>query len=381
MKKLIIIFIAFISLVGLNACSDDSSPIFVAQPSTEGISFTSSFAAKYLLSNATKENIADRIIWSAADFGVSTNISYELLAAIDVDADPYKIIGTTSETNYGITVDQLLSFAKDLGLDDDPTTTNTDGTPNNTGVVYLKVKASMGSTGTNEVVSEVQPINIEWIETVANDGGCPSLYAVGAGLDNIGWNFVPAGEMVCDGDVLQLKASFINENFRFFQESGDWASDLKYSYYEGEGYTIDANLEDAQDDANFKFIGTPGIYTLTIDNVNKTIVLTPSNSLWTVGGAVPGGWSFDAANTVEFIESTPDVWSASIALANEKFRFFTAFDDWNSGLNYSYYADQNFTIDAAFEDEGEGDGNFVFVGTPGTYTLTVNAVDKTITLE
>ena len=29
----------------------------------------------------------------------------------------------------------------------------------------------------------------------------------------------------------------------------------------------------------------------------------------------------------------------------------------------------------------DGDFNFIFVGTPGTYTFTINAIDKTITLE
>ena len=47
-----------------------------------------------------------------------------------------------------------------------------------------------------------------------------------------------------------------------------------YPFYEGEGYTIDANFENAADgDSNFSFIGTPGTYTLTIDTVNKTIAL------------------------------------------------------------------------------------------------------------
>lgn len=379
MKKLILLFIALISL---NACSDDNSPVFTAKPDVDGIAFTNTFASAYLISQATKDNVADRFMWESADFGVATNITYELQGALNADFTDFKVVGTTSENNLAVTVAKLLDFAKDLGLDDKPETANPDGTPNNTGQVYFRLRATAGTTGANETLSGTQVITIKVIETAAAGNGCPSLFAVGDALTDIAWNFKAEGEMKCDNNVLKFKARFGAGNFRFFQESGNWSSALGYSHYKEEGYTIDADLEDASDnDSNFKFVGTPGIYTLTIDNTKKTIALTASSSLWAVGGAVPGGWSFDAAKTIEFTEAKPDIWSASITLSNDVFRFFHIFNTWDTKNNFASYSDAGYTINNNLVNDGSGDANFKFTGAPGTYKLTINGIDKTITLE
>ncbi|WP_348798091.1 SusE domain-containing protein [Flavobacterium adhaerens] len=381
MKKLIFLFIAFTALLSFNACTDDDSPVFVAKADVDGIVFTNDFAANYLISPATKTNVADRFMWESADFGVQTNITYELQGATNADFTGYKVVGTTSENNMPVTVDQLLDFAKELGLDGDPLTTNTDGTANNKGQVYFRVKASAGTNGANETLSEAQVISIEWIETVAAGTACPSLWAVGDALTDIAWNFKSEGELKCNNNVLEFKAKFQAGHFRFFEESGNWSAALNFGYYESEGYTIDANLEAAGDgDGNFKFVGTPGIYTLTIDNTAKTIVMTLSSNLWAVGDAVPGGWAFNTS-TVEFVEATPNVWSASIILSNGVFRFFQNFNTWDTNNNFTYYEEAGYTIDANLENDGSGDANFKFVGTPGAYVLTIDGNAKTITLQ
>lgn len=274
MKKLSLLFIAITALLSFNACSDDDSPVFVAKPDADGIAFTNSFAAKYLIAPAAKENIADRFIWGAADFGVQTNVVYELQGSITSDFANFKVVGTTSETNMAVTVANLLDFAKDLRLDGDPATTSANGSANNTGQVYFRLKATVGTAGANETLSPIKVISIEWIETAATVTACPSLWAVGNALVNIGWNFKSEGELKCNNNVLQFKAAFNKDNFRFFEESGNWASALNYAHYKSAGYTIDANLEAAGDsDGNFKFVGTPGTYTLTIDGNLKTITL------------------------------------------------------------------------------------------------------------
>lgn len=382
MKKLILIGIAIVALVSLNSCDEENSPIFIAQPEVVGIEFTNSFADNYLLSEATKGNVADRFVWESADFGVPTNVTYELQGSIDASFNNFDVVGSTSEKNIPITVAKLLEYAKALGLDNDPSTTQADGSPNNKGQVYFRIKANAGTTDAIQVVSPVQSITITWIEAVAAGDSCPSLFAVGGGLTDIGWNFAASGELFCENNVLTAKLKFNKENFRFFPESGDWDVSYGYNYYVNEGYVIDELLVAANDgDDNFLFDGDDGIYTLTIDDTGKTIVLTPSNSLWTVGGAVPGGWNFDAVNSIEFIENTPNIWSASITLSNDMFRFFQTFDKWDTNNNYQAYYDAGFTIDANLVNDGSGDANFEFVGTPGTYVLTINAIDKTITLQ
>lgn len=375
MKKLLLKSLAIIILITFYSCEEENAPIFVAQPDVDGIIFTNSFASNYLISEATKENIGDRLIWESADFGVTTNVTYEIQGSIDPTFSTFTIIGTTNENNFPVTISNFLDFAKELGLDADPSTTDSAGLANNVGQFFVRIKANVGTTDNLTTYSEFETINITWLEDTPTNT-CNSLYVLGEGITDIGWNF-PGIELTCDTNVLKAKARLGNANFRFFTTVGDWDSGLDYNYFENEGYTIDANLENAGD--NFSFIGTPGIYTITIDDANKTIQLEASSSLWAVGDAVPGGWSF-SGDTVEFIENTPDIWSASIELNNNIFRFFQTFGTYDTNNNFQYYIDQGFTIDSNFESDGGPDANFNFIGTAGTYNLTINAVEKTITL-
>ena len=378
MKHIKLVIISLMSLFLFNSCDEDETAIFIADLSASEIAFQNTFAAEYLLSEETIDNIADRFIWNKPT-PITTN-NYELEASAFLDFLTITSIGNTSNTNHIVTVAQLMSLAQELNLDDDPTTTDTNGEPNNTGIIYFRIKATIGNggAGTDEIVSEIQPINIRIIEKIIDTGQCDSLYVLGEGITDAGWNF-PGIEATCDANVLKVKARLGNAHFRFFTTVGDWQSGQDYAYYENAGYTIDASLENSPAGDNFNFTGTPGIYTITIDNTNKIITLEASSSLQAVGGAVPGGWGFNA-DTVEFVENTPNIWSASIAFSNDIFRLFQTFGIWDTNNNRAYYIDQEFTIDANLEDDGGSDANFNFVGTAGTYTMTVNAIDKTITL-
>ncbi|MGY8909517.1 MAG: SusF/SusE family outer membrane protein, partial [Flavobacteriales bacterium] len=83
MKKLLLKSLAIIILITFYSCEEENAPILVAQPDVDGIIFTNSFASNYLISEATKENIGDRLIWESADFGVTTNVTYEIQGSID----------------------------------------------------------------------------------------------------------------------------------------------------------------------------------------------------------------------------------------------------------------------------------------------------------
>lgn len=379
MKKISYLFLA-LTMILFTACDEEVGPVF---ETAEGgvIEFTNSFASDYLISEETENNIADRFVWNEADFGVATVVTYEIQASMNQSFEVPEILGSTNENNLAIMVSQLLDFAGQMGLDNDPNTTNADGQANNTGSVFFRVRAYTGTTGTDspEMISEAQILQMTWLEQVAEGGPCEGLWTVGDAVVDAGWNFVL--ETSCEDNVQTIKLGLTAGVFRFFQVQGDWGTGLNFPYFEGEGYTIDTNFEnDGSDDANFRFLGTPGIYELVVDDNEKTIVLNASSSLFAVGGAVPGGWGFNE-NTVEFIEISPDIWQASIALTNDIFRLFQTFDTWDTNNNLTSYEDLGFTVDANFENDGSDDGNFNFVGAPGTYLMTINANDLTITLE
>ena len=374
----IYLLLLIISTFLFSNCNENEPDLFIADLSAAEITFENTFASEYLLSKETEDNIADRFLWNKPTPITTSN--YELEASVSSDFITFNSLGRTTATNHIVLVGQLLDLATALNLDDDPTTTDVNGDANDSGVIYLRIKAAIGNggAGSDEIISEISSVNIRVLEKELITSACESLYVLGAGITDVGWSF-PGVEAVCDADILKVKARLGNGHFRFFTTIGDWDSGLDYSYYENEGFTIDATLENSPAGDNFSFIGTPGIYTITIDNIGKTIQLEESSSLWAVGGAVPGGWGFNS-DTIEFVENTPNIWSASITLSNDIFRFFQTFGTWDTNNNLAYYVDQGFTIDASFEDDGGSDANFNFIGTAGTYTLTINAVDKTITL-
>ncbi|MEL6672443.1 MAG: SusF/SusE family outer membrane protein [Bacteroidota bacterium] len=383
MKKLLFILLSLGTLWTFEACEEPNVLEFIAKPDPDGVAFINSFSDVYLLSQETADNIAERFLWDSADFDVPTNVTYELQGSIDPVFANFDLVGSTNATNLVITVDQLLDFAGALGLDDDPNTTDSLGNANNSGTVYFRLRAYAGSgTGANslETLSDIISIDIEVVEKIGTGGGCDPIYVVGAAAVDAGWDWSTPIVFDCENNVYASKIKLTNETFRFFSTEGDWASGLNYPYFVGEGYTIDSDFEDAADgDNNFRFTGTPGIYLLTVDDNAKTITLEESGSLFLVGAATPGGW--DWGNPTEAAQIEVDVWQATLAFSNETFRFFTIRDDWASGLNYPFYENEGYTIDSNFANAQDGDSNFSFIGTPGTYTITVNATDLTITLQ
>lgn len=128
------------------------------------------------------------------------------------------------------------------------------------------------------------------------------LFLVGAGVPAAGWNWDSPVEMTLTSeDIMEVTTDLVNDAFRFFTEDGVWESGLNYPYFISEGYTIDANFEDAMDgDNNFSFVGTPGLYKIIVNGVDLTITATE-----VVGNAriaVPGnhqGWSPPSAPQLE----------------------------------------------------------------------------------
>lgn len=383
MKKSIFILSIFCLLIGFSSCEEKDMLIFTAKENAEGLTFKNEFSSDYLLSTATGSNIAERFIWEPANFDAPVNVTYELQASLSGDFTDASIIGSTNETNLSITVDEMLSFARDLGLDNDPTTTNEDGTPNNTGDVLFRLRAFTGSDAANslEAFSEIQPITITWIEEASTGAVCPSFWLIGEAIIDAGWSWDSPVELECEENVYASRANFSNENFRFFETEGDWESGLGYSYFADElGYTIDPLLGSAEDaDDNFTFIGTPGIYDVIIDDGEKTITLTESGSYYIVGDGSQAGWNWD--NPVELVQTGPYVYTGSVDLnTTGAWRIFTVRDDWDTGLNYPHFEGEGYQISELLVNAEDGDSNFAFTGTEGIYTLTLNEKEQTITL-
>ena len=381
-----------IALLSFNACEMDDDVVFKAS-SDDSIAFTNTFLTEYVLTPATSGNIGERFTWNSIDVGVPTNLSYDLEKSISGNFDTDgATIGTTSGNEIAITIGDMLGFANEAGLDNDPSTDNPD-----TGEVHFRIKAYAGDGGVPSY-SASQALTLHLPEESSNSAVCDNdqLFLVGAGLPFTGWDWASPSTVICNGTNvysgnIHLDASG-DANFRFFTTATDWGSGLNYPYFEDAGFTIDSNFENAADgDSNFKFIGTSGFYNLTVDMINKTITLSDPASLgncdydqlWAVGAGLPdAGW--DWATPVQLMCEGDNVYQGFLNLdadGDANFRFFTTATDWGSGLNYPYFEDAGFTIDSNFENAGDGDSNFKFIGTTGGYFISIDMINKTITLE
>ena len=395
MKKIKILGLLILIAFGFNGCQQDDDVVFVAGETS--LSFTNTFLSEYVLSFATAGNIGERFTWDTPDAGVPTNFTFSLEKSISGDFSDAEVVGATSANEIAITIGDMLGFAAQAGLDDDPETE----TPN-TGEVSFRLKSVIG-TGGEPTYSEAKALTLVLLEATDEQVAIcdfDQLYSVGAGIAFAGWDWAtPAvfgctGNGVYSGNVRLQNNDGADNNFRFFTVATDWDSGQNYPFFADAGYDIDANFEDALDgDNNFAFTGTTGYYYLTIDTVNKTITLDEPiafgsceiDILYAVGAALPdAGW--DWGDPVLFPCNDNGIWSGYVNLSTDAgaeatFRFFTVATDWDSGRNYPWYADAGYTIDANFENAMDGDSNFRFTGESGQYLLTIDEVNKTITLD
>lgn len=381
MKNIYKIFLLLLTL-SFSACEDDTNMVFEISNNNEALVIQTQLLGEYLISDETADNIAERLFWQPVDFGAPVNITYELYSSLNTDFSDSTLAGSTTETNIAITVDQLLDFADELELDDNPETTNEEGLPNNTGTVYFKLRAYVGSGNSEDLdkLSESIALTFRVLEKTS-DSSCPSIWVVGAGAPDAGWDWVSPVEFTCNGGVYSARMRLANDNFRFFETEGVWESGLNWAYFIAEGYTIDEKLEEVQDgDNNFLFNGTPGIYDVVVDDNAKTITITAATNYYLVGDGTQAGWVWD--NPVELIQVSPYIYEGSVTLNTAgAFRVFTIFNNWDSGRNFPYFEGEGYTIDDRFENAVDGDSNFKFTGAAGSFTITVNEIEKTITLE
>ncbi|MGC1472861.1 MAG: SusE domain-containing protein [Psychroserpens sp.] len=338
-----------------------------------------------VLLETTPNDEAINIIWDDPDFGdnSSVDVVYAIqFAESDTNFDSPVTITEQEVNDNAELVDSPESFTHeifneillDAGL-----------TAEEVGSLDIRIKATIEMDGGNmerfsdPVTISVTPYSVEL---------APILFVVGAGAVDAGWSWDTPIELPLQGNTYSGNISLINDAFRFFTVNNDWDTGRNYPFYEGAGYTIDSNLENAMDgDSNFQFTGTPGEYFIQINTDAKTITLGPPvvgpncnfDQLWLVGaGIVDAGWSWDSPVALPCTGN--GTYSGNVALQNDAFRFFTVITDWSTGTNYPGYADNGYTIDSNFSNAMDGDSNFSFDGTPGTYFLTVDDINKTITL-
>jgi starch-binding outer membrane protein SusE/F len=389
MKKIKFLALAITALFAFQSCDKDDLVFEVKQPGE--FAFTNNFLNQYVITTQTTGNLGERLTWNNPDFGVQTNVTFEVQYSVTSDFTDFQVFGTTTENQYALSIQNLLTVANQMGL-------SADG--NNQGAIYVRVKAYVGTSGSDEDVFTAASMMNLFLQPTGGEEepNCEydQLWLVGAGVPDAGWGWDSPVALPCVGNQKYAgNVSFSPNNggnFRFFTENANWGSGINYPSFISQGFTIDSDyFQDAQDgDNNFQFIGEAGTYYLTVDYINNVITIGEAQAancefpeLFLVGAGVPAaGWGWGSPVIINC--SQDGVYSGIVNFSPDNggnFRFFTENTNWGSGLNYPYFIDAGYTIDENFVNAQDGDSNFMFVGTAGNYLIIVDTNNKTITLE
>ena len=357
-------------IVNISSCEKEDYLIFTAINQKE-VKFQNEFQDVYKISAQTSNNISERLVWNAPDFDAPTTVTYVVEFSINSDFSTIDMSsGDTSNNHLGVKVSSMLEFAETLGLDDDPSTTFSDGSPNNTGMVYARVTAYAGtsSSGANQssTVSKTASMNIEVLENVGacTDATLSNWGLVGSAVN--GWggtnrgfaagNDVPFLSNGQDG-MFRAVATLYDGEFKI-REDNAWG--LNYG-----DNGADGTLE--QNGANIAI--SAGHYVIDFDAVNFTITITPAGTVWgVVGSATLNGWG-----SAEDVKLVPDPCNDGVYIIKDvvltdgeiKFR---QDDAWGVNLG-----------DDGADGTTEANGANIAV-TAGTYDMTLDTVNGTYTL-
>lgn len=355
MKKLSILLLVFITASLFTSCSEEDDIVFVAQEDPEGIAFTNTTSETYILSSSSSGNLAERFVWNEVDFGTPTTITYELQGSATQDFAEPTIIGTTSETNLGVTVGKVMSLATEAGLDNDP---NSEAP--NTGTVYFRVRAFAGTDGGNalEQISEPMALNVELLEATDAGGSAVQLSSwgiVGSAANDWGNAGPDIPFYTTDENGVIVAYANLKDGAIKFRENNEWVNDLGDS-------GADGTLETGGDD----IVVTAGDYKITVNLNENTYTIEPYS--WGIVGSAYNDWGNAGADAKLFYDYTTNTFKVGVKLMEGAMKFRLN-NEWN--VDYG---------DTGADGTLEGGGDDIMV-TAGFYMVTFDLANGEYTVE
>lgn len=349
MKKITILALLILVSIGFNSCTDDDQFEFIAQTPQETIQFVNSFQDEYILTSQTSKNLAERFVWVSPDFGVATIVNYEMQGSISETFDVFTVLGTTTENEIGVTINQMMNLAAEAGLDNDPNTEEP-----NIGTLYFRIKASIGTQGESESFSQVQSLNVNIPEIVeSSDGFAITTWGiVGSGYNNWGAYADSPFYTTGDSDVLVAYATLFDGEIKF-RDDNAWA--LNYG---------DTGADGILDEGGDNIAVTAGTYKITFNT--NTLAYSIEPFLWGVVGSGYNDWGA-TPDAKFYYDYTTDTFKVGVKLIDGEIKFrFNA--DW--GVNFG-----DTGADGTLDDGGD---NIAVTG--GFYTITLDLNNNEYTI-
>lgn len=287
MKKFKILSLFILAMIGLNSCETEDDVVFVTQEPDEFV-LTNTTLQEYILTPTTTNNLGERFTWNTADFGVPTNVSYDLQRSIMGDFSDAVLVGTTTSNEIAMTIGQMMAVAKEAGLDDDSETP-----ASNMGSFAVRIRAYVGNGGSTEVISDTKTISVILQEAKVDPGvpELPQLFVVG--------NFLVAGNYFAEdwkapGAVPIAASAFGKTDFEGFVDINVASPEYKFlptnESFEGD-YADDGTFTGVlvqEGEVNAKAAG-PGYYLVKANTT--TLKYSIQVTSWAItGNATPLGW-------------------------------------------------------------------------------------------
>lgn len=353
MKNYIKLFsLLIIALISFSSCDQEDDLVFTAKEPVEGINFSNTFLDEYVLTVATSNNLGERFTWNDADYDVPTNITYELQNSILGDFTDATVISSTDGNELAVTIGQMLAFAEAAGLDNDPDTDNP-----NTGSLYFRIKASVGTDDGLAIYSDTQSLTVVLPEIVLGGGGyeIASWGVVGSGFNN--WGAFADGKFYTTAapGVLVSYVNLVDGEIKF-RENNQWGGDLG-----------DADLDGVLDaDPDNNIVVTAGDYKITLNTNDNSYNIEPFS--WGIVGSGFNDWGA-TPDAKLYYDHTTDTFKAGVQLLDGEIKFRMN-NQWGGDLGD---ADLDGVLDA------DPDNNIAT--TAGHYLVTLNLNDNSYTIE
>ena len=344
---------------GFTSCDNEDYLVITASEPANELVFTNTLENEYLISSQTAANVAERFVWSTPDFGAPTPVQYALEGSVNADfsTEDYNS-GAISVSNQAVKVRDLMAMAEAMGLDSDPTTTDENGEPNNTGEVYFRVKAFVGDeAATNGVntISDISAMTISLIEdTGAGSGISISSWGIVGSAAN-DWGNKPDLPMYDDGSGVHVAYVFLQDGEMKFRENSDWA--VNYG---------DTGADGTLDDGGDNIVVTEGRYKVTLDLNNSTYAIEP----YTLGivGSAYNDWGNLGPDAPMYYDYTTNTFKVGVKLLDGEMKVRLN-NDW--AVNYG-----DTGADGTVEEGGDN-----LVVTEGFYLITLDLNNNMIMVE
>lgn len=359
MKNFKILVLLVIAAIGFNSCQEDDDLQFVAQTPGEFM-FSNSFLEEYVLTPEASGNIAERFTWDNANFEVPTNTTYELQRSLTGDFTDMVVVESTTANEIAVTIGQMLTFAEEAGLNNDPATPEL-----NSGTITFRLRAFIGDTGNGtEILSMAQALNVVLppASTGGTGGGIELAVwgVVGSGYNDWG-NAGPDGAFYTtdQAGVIVSYVTLVDGQIKF-RTDNDWSSgdDLGDAGNDG--------ILDQDPDNNINV--TAGDYKITIDTNDNSYTIEPFS--WGIVGSGYNNWGADGPDAKFYYDYTTDTFKVSAQLVDGEIKVRSN-NDWSSGDDLG---------DAGNDGMLDQDADNNIPVTAGHYTMTIDFNTNNYTL-